>query len=50
MPPSLKIIKSMIKYDDGSTGGHPMAEIERLTITLPQDMAAVVKGAVAGGD
>lgn len=27
-----------------------MAEIERLTITLPQDMAAVVKGAVAGGD
>ena len=27
-----------------------MAEIERLTITLPSDMAAVVKGAVAGGD
>ncbi len=27
-----------------------MAEIERLTITLPQDMAAVVRGAVAGGD
>lgn len=27
-----------------------MAEIERLTITLPADMAAVVKGAVAGGD
>jgi len=27
-----------------------MAEIERLTITLPSDMAAVVKGAVNGGD
>jgi antitoxin ParD1/3/4 len=27
-----------------------MAEIERLTITLPADMAAVVKSAVAGGD
>jgi antitoxin ParD1/3/4 len=27
-----------------------MAEIERLTITLPSDMAAVVKGAVTGGD
>lgn len=27
-----------------------MAEIERLTITLPADMAAVVKGAVKGGD
>ena len=27
-----------------------MAEIERLTITLPSDMAAMVKGAVDGGD
>ncbi len=27
-----------------------MAKIERLTITLPSDMAAVVKGAVADGD
>ena len=27
-----------------------MAEIERLTITLPSDMAAIVKGAVDGGD
>lgn len=27
-----------------------MAEIERLTITLPSDMAALVKGAVEGGD
>jgi antitoxin ParD1/3/4 len=27
-----------------------MAEIERMTITLPSDMAAVVKGAVDGGD
>ena len=27
-----------------------MADIDRLTITLPADMAAVVKGAVAAGD
>jgi antitoxin ParD1/3/4 len=27
-----------------------MAEIERMTITLPSDMAAVVKSAVKGGD
>jgi antitoxin ParD1/3/4 len=27
-----------------------MAEIERMTITLPSDMAAIVKGAVKGGD
>ncbi len=27
-----------------------MAEIERMTVTLPSDMAAVVKGAVEGGD
>jgi antitoxin ParD1/3/4 len=27
-----------------------MAEIERMTITLPADMAAVIKGAVEGGD
>ncbi len=27
-----------------------MAEIERLTITLPSDMAAIVRGAVEGGD
>jgi antitoxin ParD1/3/4 len=27
-----------------------MADIERITITLPTDMAAVVKGAVEGGD
>jgi antitoxin ParD1/3/4 len=27
-----------------------MANIERLTITLPSDMAAVLKGAVEGGD
>jgi antitoxin ParD1/3/4 len=27
-----------------------MAEIERMTITLPSDMAAVVKGAVEDGD
>jgi antitoxin ParD1/3/4 len=27
-----------------------MSEIERMTITLPSDMAAVVKGAVEGGD
>jgi antitoxin ParD1/3/4 len=27
-----------------------MADIERLTITLPNDMAALVKGAVEAGD
>ena len=27
-----------------------MAGIERLTITLPADMAAIVRGAVEGGD
>lgn len=27
-----------------------MVDIERLTITLPSDMAVAVKGAVAGGD
>jgi antitoxin ParD1/3/4 len=27
-----------------------MAEIERLTINLPSEMAAIVKGAVEGGD
>lgn len=27
-----------------------MAEIERLTITLPSDMAAIVKAAVQGGE
>lgn len=27
-----------------------MSEIERMTITLPTDMAAIVKGAVAEGD
>ncbi len=27
-----------------------MAEIERLTITLPHEMAVVVRGAVEGGD
>jgi antitoxin ParD1/3/4 len=30
--------------------GPGMADIERLTITLPADMAAVVKAAVAEGD
>jgi antitoxin ParD1/3/4 len=27
-----------------------MTKIERMTITLPSDMAAIVKGAVEGGD
>ena len=27
-----------------------MADIERMTITLPSEMAAIVKGAVEGGD
>jgi antitoxin ParD1/3/4 len=38
----------MIKYDPYEGGR--MAGIERLTITLPSEMAAVVKGAVEGGD
>jgi len=38
----------MIKYD--CTEEDSMAEIERMTITLPADMAAVVKSAVKGGD
>ena len=40
----------MIEYDDAAIGEYPVAEIERLTITLPHDMASVVKGAVEGGD
>jgi antitoxin ParD1/3/4 len=32
------------------TGGVPMAAIERLTITLPAEMAGLVKGAVDEGD
>jgi antitoxin ParD1/3/4 len=31
-------------------GGHRMANIERLTITMPAELAGVVKEAVAGGD
>jgi antitoxin ParD1/3/4 len=38
----------MIKYAK-SLEFH-MAEIERLTITLPREMAAIVKGAVEAGD
>jgi antitoxin ParD1/3/4 len=37
---------SMIKY----AMRFPMSTIERLTITLPADMAGMVKGAVEGGD
>jgi putative addiction module CopG family antidote len=33
-----------------NAGASPMSEIERLTVTLPADMAALVKQAVAGGD
>lgn len=39
---------SMILYEH--TLEVPMSEIERLTITLPADMAAAVRGAVEGGD
>jgi antitoxin ParD1/3/4 len=42
------------RVDNGAVmdgvGGSVMAGIERLTITLPSDMAAVVKGAVDAGD
>jgi antitoxin ParD1/3/4 len=40
----------MIKYDDDFDRRPTMPEIERLTITLPSEMAAIVKGAVEGGD
>jgi antitoxin ParD1/3/4 len=41
----------MIKYARKSEmKGSPMANIERLTITLPADMARLVKGAVDDGD
>jgi antitoxin ParD1/3/4 len=30
--------------------GNPMTEIERMTITMPAEMAAVVKSAVEAGD
>src|SRR3954470_22038270 len=39
----------MIKYDE-RPGRTTMAGIERMTVTLPADMAAVVKGAVDTGD
>jgi hypothetical protein len=34
----------------GSFGKAVMAEIERIAITLPSDMASVVRGAVEGGN
>jgi hypothetical protein len=34
----------------GSFGTAVMAEIERIAITLPSDMASVVRGAVEGGN
>ena len=40
----------MIKYEATVGGGLSMAGVERMTITLPTDMAAVVKRAVEGGD
>ena len=44
-------ISSMIKCaHEQRSDTDDMADIDRLTITLPADMAAVVKGAVAAGD
>src|SRR5882757_9004260 len=40
----------MISYDRVFDWRTAVAEIERLTITLPAEMAAVVRGAVEGGD
>ncbi len=40
---------SMIKYEPDPLE-HPVAEIKRLTITLPAEMAALVRGAVDRGD
>jgi antitoxin ParD1/3/4 len=42
------ITLNMIKYDYDTR--ELMAELERLTITLPAEMAAVVRGAVEAGD
>lgn len=41
---------SMIKYDHAMRENIVMAGIERLTVTLPAEMAALVKGAVEGGN
>lgn len=38
------------EYDKVCAGETTLSEIERLTITLPAEMAATVKGAVEGGD
>lgn len=46
-------IENLHKYDKvclGVFSNNAMAEIERMTITLPSDMVAVVRGAVDGGD
>ena len=40
----------MIKYDFFVREKFAMSEIERMTITLPAEMAAAVKGAVETGD
>src|ERR1039458_10507930 len=41
----------MIKYDTSQSAPEPaMSTIERMTITMPADMAAVVKAAVDAGD
>jgi antitoxin ParD1/3/4 len=40
----------MIKYDQRELSEGFMAGIERLTITLPTEMALLVKRAVEGGD
>src|ERR1700693_912719 len=41
---------SVIMYESRDLVGISMPDIERLTITLPTDMAAVIKSAVANGD
>jgi antitoxin ParD1/3/4 len=40
----------MILYDDEFERNPAMPEIERLTITLPADMASLIRNAVEGGD
>jgi antitoxin ParD1/3/4 len=47
--PALPILTSMIKYEFG-VETRAMAEIERLTVTLPAEMTAVIKSAVETGD
>jgi antitoxin ParD1/3/4 len=47
---SVRCVISMIKYEFFPPAGVRMSTIERMTITIPADMAAGVKAAVEAGD